>query len=332
MQAENSFISIVTDKNFSSKTEDRLTQVIVAVFQSSIEFRKIFTKFLGINEDVSDLWLNTREAQDDRKKPDLVIYKNNKSIAVIECKTLSKLRLGQLKSYQNIATKRYILTIYPESYGLVPDGWKRKSWGELLNLMQQTVIRDKIQKWLIQQLAKYLAELGVVEMSSLTQKDLDKIALFFRSIRFERLPRVKASGVIKRLPVLELMLLEGLEIASTEVDVRKYFGKKLRPNIWLSWAWENEEEQSWPYLNIGLLGLDVIGHKTIKKLSITLVVRKKTGRAVLKATLWGKRSKGDKRVGSLRELKSIPIKFKKEIGPRDLASQIKKEILPELRG
>lgn len=328
---ERSFLSIATDKNFGSNTEDRLTQIVVATFEHSMEFRKIFMKLLDIKIDVAVLTLATRSANNDNKRPDLVVYNKNKSIAVIECKTLSKLHRRQLRSYHNDASNRYILTIYPEAQELVPDGWRRKSWGELLHLIRETTVRDKAQQWMIQQVGKYLSELGVIEMSSLTQKDLDKIALFFRGVRFKKYPNIKASSAIKRLPILEHILVEGFNIVSAEIDAKKYFGKKLRPNMWLSYEWDSIEQQGWPYLQIGLIGLQIVNHREIKQLSIALIMKKETAKATMYATLWRKKSKGEKGVGPIREIKSIPIDIRKSIGPRELALQIRKKILSKLK-
>lgn len=328
-----SFLSIATDKNFSARSEDRLTQIVMASFTHSSSFRKIFMEFLGIKIRSDGLRMETRLSTEDNKRPDISIFNQAKRIAIVECKTKSNLAKRQLQQYHNLANKRYILTMYPESEDLIPQkGWQRRQWGELLYAISKRKPSAPVDKWILNQLENYLRkDIGIMEMSSINNRDLKSIHDLLQSIRYEDKIEIRDAGEnILKTGVLQNIILEGFRITCADNAItQKYFGKKPRPNASFSWGYYESDMNSGLRngFGFGINDLLLVGNKKGYSLSIGLVVRPKKHRDMLCARLW-KKQPGKSEWDLIWE---YPFKVGKVFGARDLALQLTKKVLPQIR-
>lgn len=316
-----SFLKIATEGAYGPRSEDRLTQIIVAAFMHSMTFQKIFLKFIGIPFFRGNLHIQTRIFTEDNKKPDIVVFRNQKAIGVIECKTQSKLRMNQLNDYHQICTNRTILTEFHEAKELVPKGWKRKNWGEFLALLEKTKIQKGVESWIIKQTIEYFRERGIKTMSTLNIRDLRSIYSFLWEIRYEKKPEIQASNAINRLAALDYILVEAFEILCHDIDNKKYFGKRPRPSTKIEWRdWKDSEGMK--DFGLGLMSIPIIRKTSIRHISVELSVRK-TGSPQLHFKTWRKAKKADLVKAPFIQLDSHPISVGRELSPRGLALQLK---------
>lgn len=207
-----SFIVEATRHNFAAGSEDRLTQIVVAAFNSSLRFRRIFFSFLGIKFDPSARAFS--QVHIGSSRPDIKILGGNqwkKPIAVIESKTESRSGRVQLKNHKSFRASYHVLILkYREQLRGIGD-WKVSYWSDLALLVQQELSRienDKsFDQILFHSLIEFFREYGFMKNSVITKKHLESVGTFLNTVRFQKNPRGSLLGITALQEVTEAMEL-----------------------------------------------------------------------------------------------------------------------------
>ncbi len=129
------FISVMVKGDWREHTEDRLTQIFTACFNSSPLIRKASFEYFGLRSDKkqwANAYINTQEANDITSRPDMKIYGGNgKLFAVIESKKDSVLDFSQLKRHVKATSQSSSFIALTFAYFEVPKPWKARLWYEL---------------------------------------------------------------------------------------------------------------------------------------------------------------------------------------------------------
>jgi hypothetical protein len=207
-----SFLIEVTKHNYAAGSEDRLTQVVVAAFNSSARFRRKFFAFIRADYDGSAKAFSQVHA--DSSRPDIKILSENQwriPIALVESKTESKSGKLQLKNHKFDQAKHHVLLLKYREPVRGKDGWTIAYWSDLALTVEQEFERitdaSSFDYILFRSLVDFFREYGFMKNSVITKGHLDEAGAFLNSVRYQKSPRGSLLGIGALQEITEAMEL-----------------------------------------------------------------------------------------------------------------------------
>jgi len=259
------YLTDCIDGKFASFSENRLTKLFCASFNTSNAFKKMFFSFLEYKPKVhaselfaKDQLFHTQENQDNSIL-DIIIGNLNKygdipkPIIIIENKTDSLLKKQQLlkydglnivKSIKNKKCKLALVKNYFESFDV---NWNIKHWSEFYYFIKKRKnIPGNLDNFIVHNFLNYLEINQMTIPISISKKDLSDLNDLFRRVgNIKKSPKVS----LKNKPVFEtaikyLNMLEGIiNKAKEEKDICKRVKRNFQFNSgYGSWYYNGKND------------------------------------------------------------------------------------------
>ena len=182
MNAYNNFLATALKGDFSIDSEDRLTQIFTACFNCSSTIKRTTLKYLldKTYHDVSEFEIKTQilmndDGQKTDSRPDMIIYKNDNPIAIIESKVDASLEEDQLKRhFQNFKGFQSVkfIALTRQIKKTKERCWIHKLWFELAERIEEAVPKKGIDSFIHAQMVFFFKEHKVMRIQTITFDDL----------------------------------------------------------------------------------------------------------------------------------------------------------------
>lgn len=272
---EESFILSINRGKFGK--EDRLSLAFITIFNYSSTFRKIFfNKFLktlfkkySYDKKVFDknklifknsiktnnLFAKPHEVNKSNSKgkaiPDVIIYRNNLPVLIIENKLDSPSSLYQLDRYNNVPYYNKIklklsLVVINSHLKSIYNGWLITKWAELYDDLSKEL--SKINKlsldyFLIKHFIRYMEENNLNQIESISKKDLNNISKILNTSnnifngQIDNLSLKNYNGFDSGNKILRLLERVIMELRNDFPE--KKLGKRISFNPWMGYWGKN---------------------------------------------------------------------------------------------
>ena len=243
------FLSTSLKGDFSIDSEDRLTQVFSACFNCSATIKRITLKYLlgKYFHDVSKIEIRTQIQTSDNSKrtdsrPDMIIYKNDNPIAIIESKVDAPLEREQLKRhFRNFKGFRSVkfIALTQQIQKKVERCWIHKLWFELAQRIEETEPEKGIDSFIHSQMVIFFKEHIAMRVQTITFDDLKNASDCIGAIQNFKGGLVDIEALYK--------MNEFIKVVVEKISANKWFFERLNRNptkklTLYDWYYENKDK------------------------------------------------------------------------------------------
>lgn len=257
-----SYLKEILTGDYSNYTEDRLSQIFSASFNSSNLFKKIFFKTINLNiRKLSDYRSMTQinyGLSSEDARIDIIIYNRNKPYVIIENKVNAPLTIKQLEKYDKIKELNNCrkLAIVKHFFARFTENtkWEIFHWVDFYSKFKKEFekgIPNPVDQHIIENFIEHLELMNMARVNKITNTDLINFADTINKIRTDGKAYVSLTNKnifetgIQFLSILE----EIIDLAHQEPLLMKSVGKNFRYNPWIDY-WAEDEFKENNNLNI----------------------------------------------------------------------------------
>ncbi|MSU78458.1 MAG: hypothetical protein EXS16_10230 [Gemmataceae bacterium] len=253
------FILDAIKGSHAGNSEDRLTQVFCACFNTSLRFRQVFLRFIGYKTGAGHFRARTQEQyaiSGTACRADILVGKPECQPAiVVENKIDCPLTARQLKNYNRVhdfrdARKIALVKHYFEMERI--PGWKILHWADFHSKLAACLpTSSSIDSFVLGEFAEMLEELGMARVLVIERKRLQELAKFMKAVRDPK-PNQKLGRVSPFETAVDyLRMLEDIVTQIREEPLfRKRLGKTARFAPWLTYWYDQDPKERHPCLGV----------------------------------------------------------------------------------
>ena len=254
------FILDAVKGSHAEQSEDRLTQVFCACFNSSRRFRQLFLQFIGYKGGAGTFRARTQEQYAIRGascRADILIGRPGyQPSIVVENKIDSPLTPRQLRTYNRVsdfhdACKIALVKHYFEMEQV--RGWTILHWADFHSaLLVAQPVGAPLDSFVLREFVEFLEELGMARALVIKRERLRELARFMKTVREPKLYHHLSSVTPFETATDYLGMLEEIVTQMHEEPLfRKRLGKRARFSPWLSWWCEDDHgKKLHPWLGV----------------------------------------------------------------------------------
>jgi hypothetical protein len=256
MTATGSYLKESLHGDYAMGSEDRLSQIFSASFNHSDVFRKAVFQFLNISTKLpsKSVTQNHHLSRGESAKLDILLSSSSADCIVIENKINAPLTNHQLKKYDHITkTKHCQKYCFVKHYKIVAEvlgGWRIRYWGDfyisLLTLKEIDFVTANF--------IEILKEYGMERPHLIKKTDLKALSRALHIIRFKDKPMLTFNGpTFETIVTFKMFLEDVFRKAAKEPILKKKAGKSFRPNMRVSWWYEEKKKgKEWLWIGCGV--------------------------------------------------------------------------------
>lgn len=179
---EYEFIKQIIEGGYSEYSENRLTKLFAAVYNSSKDFRTAFNEIWIQKKLRFDVYADTHVSYSNKYIPDLVIRnkETDDEVAIIEVKVDADLTEKQLNNYSKIVESKVIkIALVKHYFEFDVSGWKVIRWSQVFRLLSDKFKKDNYANILFSHLKEY----GMASKNSITADQLRVVANYYYELK-----------------------------------------------------------------------------------------------------------------------------------------------------
>lgn len=253
--AQRRFMSYLNESlrgGYDFASEDRLSQVFSASFNSSVRFQKCFFEFIRSKTFSDATCINQQVFLAGSKcRPDICIQSARRIRIAIENKVEAPLTITQLRSYSKIkelanAKKIALVKHFFEPFSAAK-GWRIRRWSDFYRFLEckmRAIDQNGVDCFIMKNFLLHLEELSMKTPARIKKSDLQLLAKAIYQLRNEHGPNFSLKKPIFEIANTYVDMLETVVNKSREEPViRRRVGRSYRFNPGLGAYYENDKER-----------------------------------------------------------------------------------------